>query len=130
MSGGWSVHPDELPWETWDDPALRARSPVRWKILHSAARGSSRCLCCGVAELDPGCTLILHHHAPAELYLVERGTGWAEVDGVRHALRPGTALFIPADARHRSHATGSEPLRVLFVFPTDSFEEIVYHYDE
>jgi mannose-6-phosphate isomerase-like protein (cupin superfamily) len=130
MSHDLARHPDELPWETWDDPALRARSPCRWKILTSARRGPSQGLCCGIAELAPGTTLLLHHHAPPELYLIESGDGVSEVDGVRYVLRPGTALFIPANARHRTTAGPDAPLRILFVFPTDSFEEIVYHFDE
>lgn len=130
MSHDLARHPDELPWETWDDPELRARSPVRWKILHSAARGPTDSLCCGLAELPAGATLILHHHAPAELYLIESGDGVSEIDGVRHTLRPGLALFIPANARHRTTAGPDGPLRFLFVFPTDSFEEVVYLFDE
>ena len=58
------------------------------------------------------------------------GEGRAEVEGVPHELRPGRLLFIPAGARHRTTNTGSAPLRCLFVFPTDSFEEVVYHFDE
>lgn len=130
MSDGFACQMDDLPWETWDDPTLRARSPCRWKILISSRRGPSRALCCGIAELAAGATLLLHHHAPPELYLVESGEGVSEIEGVRHELRPGTALFIPANARHRTMAGPDAPLRVWFVFPTDSFEEIVYHFDE
>ena len=60
----------------------------------------------------------------------ESREGLAEVEGEPHRLRAGVSLFIPANARHRTTNTGPEPLRFLFVFPTDSFEEIAYHFDE
>ena len=49
---------------------------------------------------------------------------------MRHELRPGVCLFIPANARHRTTNTGAVPLRCLFVFPTKSFTEVTYHFDE
>jgi quercetin dioxygenase-like cupin family protein len=58
------------------------------------------------------------------------GEGLTEIEGEPHQLRDGVSLFIPAGARHRTTNTGPRPLRFLFVFPTDSFEEITYHFDE
>jgi quercetin dioxygenase-like cupin family protein len=84
----------------------------------------------GLAEIAPGGVLPLHHHAPAEVYYVLEGEGLAEVEGVPHRLRPGVSLFIPGDARHRTTNTAARPLRFLFVFPTDSFEDVTYHFDE
>jgi quercetin dioxygenase-like cupin family protein len=59
-----------------------------------------------------------------------KGEGLVEVEGEPHRLRAGVSLFIPADARHRTTNTGPGPLRFLFVFPTDSFEEVVYRFEE
>jgi quercetin dioxygenase-like cupin family protein len=127
---GTMLELDGLAWETWDDPALAARSPVRWKMVFSARRTPTQALSMGVAELAPGGVLPLHHHAPAEIYHVLAGTGVVEVDGTPYPVAAGASVFIPAYARHRSTCTGTVPLRVLFVFPTDSFEEIEYHWDE
>lgn len=127
---GTLIDPDGLPWETWDDPALAARSEVRWKLIFSGRRTPTEALSFGLAELAPGEVLPLHHHAPAEIYQVLEGEGVTEVEGEPHRLRPGVSLFIPGNARHRTTNTGSGPLRCLFIFPTDSFEEIVYHFDE
>ena len=44
----------ELDWETWDDPELAEKSPVRWKILISGERGPSSQLSTGIAEMTPG----------------------------------------------------------------------------
>lgn len=127
---GLTIDAEGLPWQTWDDPGLAARSPLRWKLILSRGRTPTGAMTLGLAELPPGGVLPLHHHAPAELYHVLGGEGSAEVDGATHRLAPGTSLFIPPNARHRTTSTGPETLRFLFVFPTDSFEEIVYHHDE
>ena len=51
--------------------------------------------------------------------------------GRSHALRAGVSLFIPGNARHRAPTnTGREPLRFLFVFPTDRFEDVTYRFEE
>jgi quercetin dioxygenase-like cupin family protein len=121
---------DDLAWETWDDPDLRARSALRWRLIFSGSRTPTTGISMGLAELAPGGVLPLHHHAPAEVYHVLQGEGLAEVEGERHALRPGTALFIPGNARHRTTNTGTLPLRVVFSFPSDRFEDVTYHFDE
>ena len=127
---GLTLDPEDLPWETWDDPALAARSPLRWKLIFSGRRTPTDALSMGLAEFPPGAVLPLHHHAPAEIYHVLDGEGLTEVEGEPHRLRPGVSLFIPANARHRTTNTGARPLRFLFMFPTDSFEAIAYHFDE
>ncbi|MCB1885445.1 MAG: cupin domain-containing protein [Geminicoccaceae bacterium] len=119
-----------LPWETWEDPDLAARSAVRWKLLVSSPRTPTGLMSMGLAELAPGGVLPLHHHAPAEIYHVLDGRGRCDLDGTPHVLEAGVSLFIPPNARHRSVNTGEAPLHVLFVFPTDSFDEVVYHFDE
>ena len=127
---GTTIALEELPWETWDDPGLADRSGVRWKLVFSGRRTPTGVMSVGLAEIGPGGVLPLHHHAPAEVYHVLEGEGRAEVEGVSHELRPGRLLFIPANAKHRTINTGRAPLRCLFVFPTDSFEDVVYHFDE
>jgi quercetin dioxygenase-like cupin family protein len=127
---GIRVASDEVSWETWDDPNLAARSPVRWRLIFSGRRTPTQAMSMGLSELAPSGVLPLHHHAPAEIYHVVDGMGVAEVEGVAHELNAGISLFIPPNARHRTINTGPAPLRVLFVFPTDSFEEVVYHFDE
>lgn len=127
---GTMIDPEGLPWETWDDPELAARSPLRWKLIFSGRRTPTEALSFGLAEFPPGAVLPLHRHAPAEIYHVLDGEGRTEIEGVPHELRAGISLFIPPNARHRTTNTGPGPLRFLFVFPTDSFEEITYHFDE
>jgi quercetin dioxygenase-like cupin family protein len=127
---GTTIDPEGLPWETWDDPELAARSPLRWRLIFSGRRTPTEALSMGLAEFPPGAVLPLHRHAPAEVYHGLEGEGLVEIEGEPHRLRAGVSLFIPAGARHRTTNTGPGPLRFLFAFPTDSFEEVVYHFEE
>ncbi|MXY99691.1 cupin domain-containing protein [Candidatus Poribacteria bacterium] len=119
----------ELDWETWDDPELAAKSPVRWKILISGERGPSSQLSTGIAEMTPGTLLPLHHHVPAETYYVISGQGHVTVDDREASLDPGASVFIPSNAKHSLRCTGTENLVFLFTFAADRFDEIVYHFD-
>jgi quercetin dioxygenase-like cupin family protein len=121
---GTRIDPEGLPWETREDPPPATGIRTRWRLIFSRPRtpGTSA-MCMGLAEFPPGAVLPLHHHAPAEIYHVLDGEGLTEVEGEPHRLRPGVSLFIPANARHRTTNTGARPLRFLFMFPTDSFEE-------
>ncbi len=120
----------DCPWEGWTDPAVHAKSPIRWKLLVGAERTPSKGLTVGTCEIPPGASLLLHHHAPGEVYYVVDGEGVSEIDDVVSPIGPGTALYIPPNARHRTRNTGSRPLRFVWIFPTDTFGEITYHYDE
>jgi mannose-6-phosphate isomerase-like protein (cupin superfamily) len=124
------VREAECPWEGWTDPAIHAKSPIRWKLLVGGERTASRGLTVGTCEIPPGASLLLHHHAPGEVYYVVDGEGVAEVGDLVTPLGPGTALYVPPDARHRTRNTGTGPLRFVWIFPTDTFGEIAYHYDE
>lgn len=128
---GTLIDPEALPWEARNGPAPATGRRTRWRLIFSRPRTpGTETMSLGLAEFPPGGVLPLHHHAPAEIYHVLDGEGLTEIEGVPHRLRAGVSLFIPANARHRTTNTGPSPLRFLFVFPTDSFEEIVYHFDE
>jgi mannose-6-phosphate isomerase-like protein (cupin superfamily) len=45
----------------------------------------------------------VHYHKKlTEIYLVLEGTGYMELDGERHPLKPMTAVFIRPGCRHRA----------------------------
>ncbi len=58
---GVTIDPEGLPWETWDDPELAARSPLRWKLIFSGRRTPTEALSFGLAEFPPGAVVPLHH---------------------------------------------------------------------
>ena len=44
-------------------------------------------------------------------------------------VETGSAVFIPGDALHSCENTGTADLRVAYVFPADSFEEVEYVFE-
>ena len=82
----------------------------------------------------PSAGVLRHHHDPAETYYIVSGQGEMEIDGRTPAVGPGSAVYIPPDARHAVRCTGREPL--VFVFSSSSSRspatasiQIVYHFD-
>ena len=123
------VNQADVDWESWDDPDVAARSPVRWKLLIAGDRGPSRGLVTGILEVPPGASVLLHHHEPEETYYVVRGQGRMEIDGDESDLGPGSAVFIPSNAKHAVRCTGTEPLVSVFSFARDRFDQVVYCFD-
>ena len=119
-----------LPWETWPDPALAERSPVRWKDLIGRERGATQALSLGVAEIPPGATLARHRHAAPEIYYVLSGAGSVVVDGEDYPATAGSAIFIPGGALHAFSNTGAVTIAFVYVFPVDAFADLVYEFDE
>ncbi|MDP6475334.1 MAG: cupin domain-containing protein [Alphaproteobacteria bacterium] len=120
----------DLEWESWDDPELKARSDVRWKLLISGERTATAELVMGIAEIAPGGKLIGHRHSHAETYYITQGTGRISLDGVESEIAPGAAIYIPANARHETVCTSETPLAFIYTFPCDRFEEVVYRFDD
>ena len=127
---GMVTNEADARWEGWVDPVIGAKSPIRWKLLVTGDRTPTKGLTMGIAEIPPGDSLRLHHHQPEEVYYVVGGAGKVEIEGRAATIGPGSAIFIPGNAKHRTSNTGTAPLRFVFVFPTDTFEEIEYHFDE
>ena len=119
------THESQLETEAWDDPV---RGKVKWWTLLSGDRTASERLTCGVAEIAPGRpdALSPHRHAEPEVYHFLAGNGVVRIDDVEHEVRPGSTVFIPGMAWHGVRNTGSEPLRLFYVFAVDSFAEVEY----
>ena len=123
------INQAELGWESWNDPELAAKSPIRWKLLITGERGPSSRLVTGIAEVPPGASLLLHHHEEEEIYYVVSGHGHMEIDNCEAALAPGSAVYIPPNAKHIVRCTGPQPLVFVFTFASDFFNQIAYHFD-
>lgn len=66
-----------------------------------------------VHEIDPGATTTTHRHSWDAICFVVSGSGWTEIDGVRHEWKPWDALHLPAWAWHRHGNEGDKPARFL-----------------
>ncbi len=123
------IDQSELEWESWEDPNIAAKSPVRWKLLISSDRCQSSGIVTGIAEVSPDTSLLLHHHEPEETYYVISGKGYMKIDDCEGQLEPGTAVFIPPNSKHTVSCTGTEPLVFIFTFARDSFDQVEYIFD-
>lgn len=99
---------------------------VTWRTLTSADRMPTRQLTSGVCEIAPDGELALHRHPPLELYYFLEGSGTVTLGSVDHAVQKGSTVYIPGDTPHRIRNNGTEPLRLFYVFPVDSFSEVEY----
>lgn len=123
------VQESDREWETWADEEMEERGLVYWKTLVSAGLTRSHALTMGIAKVPPGGALHEHRHEQPEIYLVLEGTGLVRIDRQARPVGEGSAVFIPGNALHSCDNTGTSDLRVAYVFPADSFEEIEYVFD-
>jgi quercetin dioxygenase-like cupin family protein len=123
------VEERQRPVESWNDPV---RGVVTWRTLLSGDRTPTDSLTLGVAELHAGDadSARLHRHAQAEAYYVLAGRGVLTIEDVDHPLAPGVTAFIPGGRLHGARAVGPEPLRILYVFAADSFDQIHYAFPD
>jgi quercetin dioxygenase-like cupin family protein len=116
-------------WETWSEEDIPQKGLVYWKTLISKGVTRSENLTLGVASLPPGGALHEHRHTQDEVYLVLEGSGLVRVGDEELTVGAGSAVFIPGDALHSCENTGTSDLRVAYVFPADSFEEVEYVFE-
>jgi mannose-6-phosphate isomerase-like protein (cupin superfamily) len=119
--------PDEVPVETWDD-AERGR--LGFRTIFSAEVTGTSDLTSGVAELEPGGRLNVHHHVASEVYHVLEGSGRLHLDGDEHDVRAGSSVFIPGGTPHGIRNAGSSTLRLFYVLAADGMGDVEYHFGD
>jgi mannose-6-phosphate isomerase-like protein (cupin superfamily) len=66
------------------------------------------------------------HHDRDQFFRVEKGSGEVWIDGARSRIEDGTAIVVPAGARHNIRNTGDEPLRLYTLYaPPEHADGIV-----
>jgi len=99
---------------------------VRWKFLIDADFMGSSGLSLGFAEIAPGGDLTLHHHSPAEIYVVTGGNGVLNKSGELEEIKKGDVVYIAGNAKHALKNVRTEILQFYWIFPTDTFSEVEY----
>ena len=125
-----TVHTNEeqAPWELDPDDEGRP-GRIRTRRFVSADRTPTSGVSMGVFEVPPGALLDPHHHHPQEVYYVIAGEAEVHRDGDWRPLRKGDVLYFPGDAVHGARNRGEETCTIVWIFPTDSYEEIEYFGD-
>lgn len=103
---------------------------IRWRTLLSGDRTPTRRISMGTLELPPGSSLDAHHHAPPEVYFITDGSGTLLIGAEQRAVDAGDVVYIPGDHVHGIKNTGDAMLKLVWVFPTDTWPEIEYHDDD
>ena len=104
---------------------------LTWFTLFSGDITPTAEMSAGITEVPPnGGFLKAHRHAQAEIYFVHEGTGVLTIDGVESKLSAGMSAFIPGDAEHSVRNDSAAPLKIFYVFPTDSFVDVVYRFSQ
>ena len=113
--------------ESWRDDVT---GHVDWWTLFSADRTPTRDLTVGIADVPVGAPRPArgHTHTQSEVYVFLAGTGEVVIDGESTAVTAGDAVFIPGGIEHMAINTGTEVLRLLYFFATDSFTDITYEF--
>jgi quercetin dioxygenase-like cupin family protein len=114
----------DQPWETWDDPV---RGCLRWCLLADGADPAPDVVTTGVMELGADGWLARHRHTAPEVYYVLEGRAVVALDGEEVTVGAGSFVRLPADIEHGVRAEDG-PARVLFVFPTTGFDDVVYRF--
>ncbi|KAI9926314.1 hypothetical protein MW887_004078 [Aspergillus wentii] len=108
-----------------------AYGDVTWHTLLSSPQTPSTDLSAGIAVCRTGTGhLCRHRHTQSEIYHILEGSGDVTIDGSIHSVTKGATVFIPGDAEHGIVNTGDVPLRWLYVFPTGSFQDVVYRFSD
>lgn len=114
----------DYQWEYDAEPG--GEGALRWRVLVSSGRTRTSGLSMGVLEVPPGTCLEPHHHHPEEVYYVTEGRAEAYVDGRWTPVERGDIVYWPSDYPHGIRNRGDGQCRLVWMFPTDSYDEIEY----
>ena len=115
-------HVNEAQEQVWSDQ----RGDISFRTAIGDGTTNTRDLCSGVAHLEVGGWLGLHRHAAPEVYQVLTGQGVVSLDGIEHVVQAGSAVYIPSNCEHGIRNIGNDPLEFLYVYRTDSIEDVEY----
>ena len=76
--------------------------------------------------LPPGEELPLNCHSPQEIYIIRRGEGLLLSPLNTRKVCKDSFVYIPKNVDHGLKNTGEEDLEILWIFPTDCWEEVEY----
>jgi quercetin dioxygenase-like cupin family protein len=72
----------------------------------------------GISTYPKGTGAPLHVHNCDEQVTLLEGTGEVEIEGEVTALVPYDSTYIAAGLQHAFRNTGDEPMRILWIYPT------------
>ena len=110
--------------QAWNED--KEQGNLRWKYIADSTKLMSHGLSCGVLVLPPVAELPLHHHSPQEVYIIRQGEGLLLSSLSSKKVYKDSFVYIPKNVDHGLKNTGEEDLEILWIFPTDCWEEVEY----
>jgi quercetin dioxygenase-like cupin family protein len=83
-------------------------------ITHQSAENPA--FTSGISTYPKGEGAPLHSHNCAEQVTLLEGQGEVEIDGVLTPLKQYDSTYIPADRTHAFRNTGSDPMKILWIY--------------
>lgn len=118
---------ETFPTPSSDEPGVGGK--VTWHTLFSAPSTSTSAMCAGIGSCVPWTGhLCAHRHEQPEIYHVTEGQGIVTIDGKDYLVSKGSSVFIPGNAEHGIRNEGDVDLKWFYVFPTASFEDVIYRF--
>ena len=110
--------------QAWIENADQGK--FRWKYMVDSTQMNSHGLSCGILVLPPGEELPLHYHSPQEIYIIRQGEGLLLSSLNTRKVCKDSFVYIPQNFEHGLKNTGNVDLELLWIFPTDCWEEVEY----
>ena len=110
--------------KSWNEN--KEQGNFKWKYMTDSTQMMSHGLSCGVLVLPPGEELPLHYHLPQEVYIIRQGEGLLLSSSNAKRVYKDSFVYIPKNFKHGLRNTGKEDLELLWIFPTDCWEEVEY----
>lgn len=127
---GLVVHEDAIQNREPESFPDTSKGVVSWKTLISAPHTATDSLTVGIAACPPReGHLCPHRHIEAEVYHIISGRGMMRIDDYEQEVSAGSVIYIPGNAEHGiRNEDPQEELKWLYVFGTDSFQDIKYRF--
>lgn len=118
----------EYPWE-YEQGEEGRDDVIRWRSLLSGEKTPTEKISMGTLELPQNAALPPHHHSPLEVYYITEGEGELLLGEELRRVKAGDVVYIPSNMTHAIKNLGEQLLKLVWVFPTDTWAEIVYYDD-
>lgn len=116
----------ECPWE-YEIGEEGRDDVIRWRTLLSSDATPSQGISMGTLEVPPGASLTTHYHSPLEVYYLTEGEGQLLCGDKIKNIRAGDVVYVPGKEVHGVKNISDNPLKLIWVFPCDTYSEITYH---
>lgn len=117
---------EDGPWEGWPADQVAQRGAVTWRDRFGGDAAAGTNMVMGVVRVRHGESLEPHRHSEPEAYYTLAGEGEVRVEDRQIPVRPGFAIYIPADALHGITNGHDADLTILYTFAVGSWDQVVY----